>query len=67
MQRDNSVKSRRRWRRQQLADFWGVSTRTVDRRRKQLGDPKYVCRIPTWSDAQRKRAERDQPYAPSAA
>ena len=62
-----SVKPRRRWRRQQLAHYWGVSDRTVDRRRKQLGLPKYIGRVPTWSDEQRQAAERDHPYAPSAA
>jgi len=64
MQRDNLVKQRQRWRRQQLADFWGVSTRTVDRMRVTglLGPPKYISRrIPTWSDEQREQAERVRP------
>lgn len=61
MQRQNNVKPLRRWRRKALADYWGVSERTVDRmaRDGRLGPPKYVgVRTPTWSDEQRESAER---------
>jgi hypothetical protein len=64
MQHQNHVKSRRRWRRKALAEYWGVSDRTVDRmaRDGRLGLPKYVGpRTPTWSDEQREAAERDHP------
>jgi hypothetical protein len=63
MQHDNQVKTRGRWRRKQLADYWGVSDRTIDRMRRdgRLGDPKYIGRLPTWSDAQREAAERTEP------
>jgi hypothetical protein len=60
MQHQNNVKSRRRWRRKQLADYWSVSDRTIDRmaRDGRLGEPKYIGRMPTWSDEQREAAER---------
>jgi hypothetical protein len=50
----------RRWRRKQLANYWGINERTVDRmaRDGRLGEPKYIGkRTPTWSDEQRERAE----------
>jgi hypothetical protein len=63
MQRDNSVEPRRRWRRKELAEYWRVSDRTIDRMRHdgRLGDPKYVGRMPSWSDEQREAAERAEP------
>jgi hypothetical protein len=47
--------SDRRWRRKALADYWGVSERTVDRMRAdgRLGEPcGYIGagRLPIWSD-----------------
>jgi hypothetical protein len=53
----------RRWRRKALADYWGVSERTVDRMRAdgRLGEPVgYVGagRLPIWSDEQRLAAEQ---------
>ena len=63
MQHGNHVKSRRRWRRKALANYWGVSDRTIDRmaRDGRLGPPKYVgSRTPTWSDEQREAAELDR-------
>jgi hypothetical protein len=61
--RDRPIK--RRWRRKQLAEHWSVSERTVDRMKKdgRLGDPKYIGRMPSWSDEQREAAERDNPQA----
>jgi hypothetical protein len=62
MQHENRVKQRPRWRRKALADYWGVSDRTIDRmaRDGRLGPPKYVgTRTPTWSDEQREAAERE--------
>jgi hypothetical protein len=59
MQRKIEVKPR--WRRKQLADYWNVSERTVDRmaRDGRLGEPRYIGkRTPTWSDEQREAAER---------
>jgi hypothetical protein len=52
-----------RWRRKQLATHWQVDVRTVDRmcRDGRLGDPKYIGRLPTWSDEQREQAERNSP------
>jgi hypothetical protein len=49
-----------RWRRKQLAEHWQVDVRTIDRmgRDGRLGDPKYIGRLPTWSDEQREQAER---------
>jgi hypothetical protein len=61
MQHANHVKADRRWRRKSLAEYWGVSDRTVDRmaRTGQLGPPLYIGkRTPTWSDEQREAAER---------
>jgi hypothetical protein len=59
MQRQNKSNSRR-WRRTALADYWGVSERTVDRmaRDGRLGEPRYIGRMPTWSDEQREAAEQ---------
>jgi hypothetical protein len=51
----------RRWRRKALADFWGVSDRTIDRMRAdgRLAEPVgHLGRIPLWSDQQRVAAER---------
>jgi predicted DNA-binding transcriptional regulator AlpA len=64
MQHDNSVKSRRRWRRKALAEFWGVSDRTIDRMRRdgRLGPPRYIGRLPLWDDEQREAAERAEPF-----
>jgi predicted DNA-binding transcriptional regulator AlpA len=67
MQRKNSTS--RRWRRKALADYWGVSDRTVDRMAKdgRLGPPKYIGRrTPTWSDEQREAAEHSQPEQTAA-
>ena len=55
----------RRWRRRALADYWGVSDRTIDRMRAdgRLGKPcGYVGagRLPIWSDEQRIAAERGE-------
>jgi hypothetical protein len=50
----------RRWRRKQLAEFWSVSDRTIDRMRKdgRLGEPVgYLGKIPLFSDEQRQAAE----------
>jgi hypothetical protein len=68
MKHGNSVKARRRWRRKALAEYWGVSDRTIDRMRRdgRLGDPKYIGRMPSWSDEQRRAAERAEPLAQSA-
>lgn len=57
----------RRWRRKALADYWGISERTVDRMRAdgRLGPPiGWVGkgRLPIWSDEQRIAAE--QPAQP---
>jgi len=60
----SNIRANRRWRRKQLADYWGVSDRTVDRMVKEgrLGEPKFIGRrTPTWSDEQREHAERTQP------
>jgi predicted DNA-binding transcriptional regulator AlpA len=64
MQRENRVTKFRgrwgRWRRKELADYWGISDRTFDRMVSdgRLGKPKYVgLRTPTWSDEQREAAE----------
>jgi hypothetical protein len=56
----------RRWRKKALADYWGISERTVDRMRAdgRLGEPVgYVGagRLPIWSDAQRIAAEQGEP------
>jgi hypothetical protein len=61
VQYDNQ-KVKRRWRRKQLAEYWGVSCRTVDRmaRDGRLGLPKYIGAMPTWGDEQREAAERDE-------
>jgi hypothetical protein len=62
MKHPNATK--RRWRRKQLAVYWGVSDRTVDRMRVSglLGPPRYIGkRTPTWSDEQREAAERAKP------
>jgi len=53
----------RRWRRKSLADYWGISERTVDRMRAdgRLGEPcGYIGagRLPIWSDEQRLAAEQ---------
>jgi hypothetical protein len=51
----------RRWRRRALADFWGVSDRTIDRMRAdgRLEQPiGWLGRTPLWSDEQREAAER---------
>jgi len=61
MRHPNYSKAERRWRRKQLAEYWNVSERTVDRMRQSglLGPPKIVgARTPTWSDEQRQAAER---------
>jgi len=59
--------NRRRWRRKELADYWRVSDRTIDRMRRsgRLGAPLYAggSRIPTWSDEQREAAERAESIA----
>jgi hypothetical protein len=60
-----NVGAERRWRRKALADYWGVSDRTIDRMRAdgRLGKPcGYVGagRLPIWSDAQRIAAERGE-------
>jgi predicted DNA-binding transcriptional regulator AlpA len=58
---EQKTPDQRRWRRKQLADYWGVSERSIDRmaRDGRLGEPKYIGkRTPTWSDAQREQAER---------
>jgi hypothetical protein len=47
-----------RWRRDEIALDWRVVPRTVDRRRKYLGEPQYNGRIPTWTNAQKQNAER---------
>jgi hypothetical protein len=50
----------RRWRRKQLAGYWSINERTVDRmaRDGRLGEPKYIGkRTPIWTDEQRERAE----------
>jgi hypothetical protein len=59
MQKQNNVKARRRWRKKALAEYWGVCDRTVDRMvvEGRLGKPKYIGRMPTWSDEQREEAE----------
>jgi hypothetical protein len=70
MQHKNSTKPRRRWhrkqqprvagarwRRDELAQHWRVTERTVDRRREYLGEPQYNGRIPSWTNAQRENAE----------
>jgi predicted DNA-binding transcriptional regulator AlpA len=59
--RENTTQQQRRWRRKQLAEYWGISDRTVDRMREdgRLGPPKFIGkRTPTWSDEQREAAER---------
>jgi hypothetical protein len=71
VQHDNSVKLRRRWRRKALAAHWGVSERTIDRmaRDGRLGPPLYPggSRWPTWSDEQRRVAERAEPLSVQSA
>ncbi|MGO8924903.1 MAG: hypothetical protein ACLQF4_18445 [Xanthobacteraceae bacterium] len=60
------MKPRRRWRRKALADYWGVSDRTIDRMRAdgRLGEPKFIGRrTPVWTDEQREAAERANPQA----
>jgi hypothetical protein len=84
MQRPNSAKSRgrrqrkrvkfrRRWRRKALAEYWGVSDRTIDRMRRdgRLGQPLYPGggRWPSWSDEQIEACEateRAEPLQQSA-
>jgi len=61
MQHANHMKSRRRWRRKALADYWDVSERTIDRMRRdgRLGEPVgFIGRMPIWSDEQREAAEQ---------
>jgi hypothetical protein len=68
MQMQNNVKDRRRWRKKALAKYWGVCDRTVDRMvaEGRLGKPKYIGRMPTWSDEQREEAERAERTSASA-
>jgi predicted DNA-binding transcriptional regulator AlpA len=41
---EHETKPNRRWRRKQLAEFWGVSDRTIDRMRKdgRLSEPMLI-------------------------
>jgi predicted DNA-binding transcriptional regulator AlpA len=58
---EHESKPNRRWRRKQLAEFWGVSDRTIDRMRKdgRLSEPMLIgARTVIWTDNQRKAAER---------
>jgi hypothetical protein len=50
-----------RWRREQLATHWQVNIRTIDRMAHdgRLGPPKYIGKLPSWSDEQREQAERN--------
>ena len=59
------LSAERRWRKRALADYWGISERTLDRMRRdgRLGKPVgYVGagRLPIWSDEQRIAAERGE-------
>jgi hypothetical protein len=61
---------KRLWSRLELAEFWRVSDRTIDRMRRdgRLGQPLYPGggRWPRWTNEQRlaaEQAERDHPYA----
>ena len=57
----NRDRIRPRWRRKELAEYWRVSARTVDRMVAdgRLGPPKYIRCTPVWTDEQREAAEME--------